>query len=66
MSSVNLMMSPVCRKYPGLKFVFSEGGIGWLPNAIERPTACGSAIRSTAASTTCCPPRSTGATCSCA
>ena len=29
-------MSPVCRLYPGLKFVFSEGGIGWLPNALER------------------------------
>jgi predicted TIM-barrel fold metal-dependent hydrolase len=36
MSSVNLMMSPVCRRYPGIKFVFSEGGIGWLPNALER------------------------------
>ncbi|HUF96944.1 MAG TPA: amidohydrolase family protein [Ilumatobacter sp.] len=36
MSSVNLMMSPVCRLFPGLKFVFSEGGIGWLPNALER------------------------------
>jgi predicted TIM-barrel fold metal-dependent hydrolase len=36
MSSLNLMMSPVCRRYPGLKFVFSEGGIGWLPNALER------------------------------
>lgn len=36
MSSVNLMMSPVCRLYPGLKFVFSEGGIGWVPNALER------------------------------
>jgi predicted TIM-barrel fold metal-dependent hydrolase len=36
MSSVNLMMSPVCRKFPGLKFVFSEGGIGWVPNALER------------------------------
>ncbi len=36
MSSVNLMMSPVCRRYPGLEFVFSEGGIGWLPNALER------------------------------
>ncbi|MET0324839.1 MAG: amidohydrolase family protein [Ilumatobacteraceae bacterium] len=35
-SSVNLMMSPVCRLFPGLKFVFSEGGIGWLPNALER------------------------------
>jgi len=36
MSSVNLMMSPVCRKFPGLSFVFSEGGIGWLPNVLER------------------------------
>jgi predicted TIM-barrel fold metal-dependent hydrolase len=36
MSSLNLMMSPVCRNYPDLKFVFSEGGIGWLPNALER------------------------------
>jgi predicted TIM-barrel fold metal-dependent hydrolase len=36
MSSVNLMMSPVCRRFPGLRFVFSEGGIGWLPNALER------------------------------
>ncbi|WP_116996961.1 amidohydrolase family protein [Desertimonas flava] len=35
-SSVNLMMSPVCRLFPKLKFVFSEGGIGWLPNALER------------------------------
>jgi predicted TIM-barrel fold metal-dependent hydrolase len=35
-SSVNLMMSPVCRRFPGLSFVFSEGGIGWLPNALER------------------------------
>ncbi|MGE3619097.1 MAG: amidohydrolase family protein [Acidimicrobiia bacterium] len=36
MSSVNLMTSPVCRLYPDLKFVFSEGGIGWVPNALER------------------------------
>ena len=36
MSAVNLMWSPVCRLYPGLKFVFSEGGIGWAPNALER------------------------------
>jgi len=36
MASVNIMMSPICRNYPGLKFVFSEGGIGWLPNALER------------------------------
>jgi predicted TIM-barrel fold metal-dependent hydrolase len=36
LSAVNLMMSPVCRAYPELKFVFSEGGIGWAPNALER------------------------------
>lgn len=36
MSAVNLMMSPVCRRFPGLAFVFSEGGIGWAPNALER------------------------------
>jgi predicted TIM-barrel fold metal-dependent hydrolase len=35
-SSVNLMMSPVPRKYPDLKFVFAEGGIGWIPAALER------------------------------
>jgi predicted TIM-barrel fold metal-dependent hydrolase len=35
-SSLNLMMSPVCRQFPTLKFVFSEGGIGWLPNVLER------------------------------
>jgi predicted TIM-barrel fold metal-dependent hydrolase len=36
LSSVNLMMSPVCRLFPRLQFVFSEGGIGWVPNALER------------------------------
>ena len=29
------MMSPVCRKFPGLKFVFSEGGIGWVNFILE-------------------------------
>ena len=33
---VNLAMSPVCRKFPGLDLVFSEGGIGWIPAALER------------------------------
>jgi hypothetical protein len=43
---VNLARRPVCRKFPGLKFVFSEGGTGWLPTALERadrrfpPTPC--------------------------
>jgi predicted TIM-barrel fold metal-dependent hydrolase len=35
-ASVNLAMSPVPQKFPDLKFVFSEGGIGWVPAAIER------------------------------
>ena len=34
--SVALMMSPVPRKFPTIKFVLSEGGIGWVPSALER------------------------------
>jgi predicted TIM-barrel fold metal-dependent hydrolase len=33
---MNLIFSPVCSKFPGLRFVFSESGIGWLPSALER------------------------------
>lgn len=35
-SSTSLAMSPVCRKFDKLKLVFSEGGLGWLPAAMER------------------------------
>jgi predicted TIM-barrel fold metal-dependent hydrolase len=35
-SSVNLMCSHIPRKYPGVKLVWSEGGIGWITAAIER------------------------------
>jgi predicted TIM-barrel fold metal-dependent hydrolase len=35
-ASVNLMLSPIPRRYPDLKFVFSEGGVGWVPAALER------------------------------
>jgi predicted TIM-barrel fold metal-dependent hydrolase len=35
-ASMNLAMSPVCRKFQDLKLVYSEGGIGWLPAALER------------------------------
>jgi predicted TIM-barrel fold metal-dependent hydrolase len=35
-SSVNFMMSPVPRKFPDIKLVFAEGGIGWIPAALER------------------------------
>jgi predicted TIM-barrel fold metal-dependent hydrolase len=34
--SVNFMMSPVPRKFPDIKLVFAEGGIGWIPAALER------------------------------
>jgi predicted TIM-barrel fold metal-dependent hydrolase len=35
-ASMNLAMSQVCRKFDKLKLVFSEGGLGWLPAAMER------------------------------
>jgi predicted TIM-barrel fold metal-dependent hydrolase len=35
-AAANLAMSPTCRKFKNLKLVFSEGGIGWLPAALER------------------------------
>jgi predicted TIM-barrel fold metal-dependent hydrolase len=35
-SSVNMMCSHIPRKYPGVKLVWSEGGIGWITAAIER------------------------------
>ena len=31
-----MMMSPVPRQFPGIKLVWSEGGIGWIPAAMER------------------------------
>ena len=33
---INLILSPVPRNFPELQFVFSEGGIGWVPAALER------------------------------
>ena len=33
---VALTMSPAPRKFPNLKFVISEGGIGWVPAMLER------------------------------
>jgi predicted TIM-barrel fold metal-dependent hydrolase len=34
--AVNMMCSPIPRKFTDLKLVWSEGGIGWIPAAIER------------------------------
>lgn len=33
---INLLFSPVCSKFPGLKVVLSESGVGWLPYTLER------------------------------
>jgi predicted TIM-barrel fold metal-dependent hydrolase len=35
-SSVNMMVSPIPRKFPDVKLVWSEGGIGWITAALER------------------------------
>jgi predicted TIM-barrel fold metal-dependent hydrolase len=35
-SAVNMMVSPIPRKFPDIKLVWSEGGIGWITAAIER------------------------------
>lgn len=34
--AVNMMCSPIPRKFPDIKFVWSEGGIGWITAALER------------------------------
>jgi predicted TIM-barrel fold metal-dependent hydrolase len=32
----DLMWTPVFKKFPGIKIAMSEGGIGWIPYALER------------------------------
>ncbi len=34
-AATDLMMSPVFHKFPGLRVAMSEGGIGWVPFALE-------------------------------
>ncbi len=34
--AVNLLWSPVLRRYPGIRFAMSESGIGWIPYFLER------------------------------
>ena len=36
MATVDLLMSDVFYKFPGLKVALSEGGIGWMPYLLER------------------------------
>jgi predicted TIM-barrel fold metal-dependent hydrolase len=35
-SMTNLLFTPVPHKFPKIKIVFSEAGIGWIPAALER------------------------------
>lgn len=35
-AAVDLVWSPVLRKFPKIKFALSEGGIGWIPYLLER------------------------------
>ena len=35
-AAVNLMVSPIPRRFPDIKLVWSEGGIGWITAALER------------------------------
>ena len=35
-AAANMMVSPIPRKFPDIKLVWSEGGIGWITAAIER------------------------------
>ena len=35
-SATNMMVSPIPRKFPRIKLVWSEGGIGWITAALER------------------------------
>lgn len=35
-ASVNMMFSPIPRRFPDIRLVWSEGGIGWVPAALER------------------------------
>ena len=36
MATAELLLSPVFHNYPDVKFVLSEGGIGWVPYMLER------------------------------
>jgi predicted TIM-barrel fold metal-dependent hydrolase len=34
--AADLLWSPVLRRFPGIRFALSEGGIGWIPYFLER------------------------------
>jgi predicted TIM-barrel fold metal-dependent hydrolase len=36
LAMVNMLLSGVCERFPAIKMVWSEGGIGWVPSTLER------------------------------
>ena len=36
MSLVNMLLSPVCHKFPTIQIAYSEAGVGWIPAILER------------------------------
>src|SRR5438874_1162945 len=36
LACVNLLLSGVCERFPEIKVVWSEAGIGWIPSTLER------------------------------
>jgi predicted TIM-barrel fold metal-dependent hydrolase len=36
LAMINLLVSPVCHRFPGIQLVFSEAGVGWIPAILER------------------------------
>ena len=36
MSLVNMVLSPVCHKFPTIQIAYSEAGVGWIPAILER------------------------------
>jgi predicted TIM-barrel fold metal-dependent hydrolase len=35
-NAADLVWSPILRKFPGIRYAMSEGGVGWIPHLLER------------------------------
>jgi predicted TIM-barrel fold metal-dependent hydrolase len=36
LATINMLLTGVCERFPAIKMVWSEAGIGWLPSVLER------------------------------
>ena len=43
-SLVDLLVSGIPERFPQLRFVYSEGQVGWMPFVLERATRCGTSV----------------------